>query len=81
MPAAALQLSFSSFFITAGKPNLGFVLTILSGATNIFLDYLLIVKIPMGISGAAWGTAIGYLVAAVRGCFTFYCSAKVLYFL
>mgnify|MGYP000323286801 FL=1 len=67
MPAAALQLSFSSFFITAGKPNLGFVLTILSGATNIFLDYLLIVKIPMGISGAAWGTAIGYLVAAVPG--------------
>ncbi len=76
MPAAALQLSFSSFFITAGKPNLGFILTILSGATNIFLDYLLIVKIPMGISGAAWGTAIGYLVAAVPGLLYFLLQRK-----
>ena len=65
MPAAALQAAFSTFFVTAGKPNLAFILTILSGVTNIALDYLLIVQIPLGISGAAWGTAIGYLVGAV----------------
>lgn len=64
MPIAALQMGLSTFFITAGKPGFGLALTVVSGATNIILDYVLIVLFPMGISGAAWGTAAGYLVAA-----------------
>lgn len=65
MPVAALQMGLGTFFITAGKPGLGLVLTILSGATNIVLDYVLIVLFPLGILGAALGTVAGYCVAAL----------------
>lgn len=81
MPIAALQVQVSTFFSAAGKPGLGFLLTFLSGVTNIVLDYLLIVKIPLGISGAAWGTVAGYLVGAVPAIFYFLFQRKgTLYF-
>ena len=65
MPMAALQIVFSTFLITAGRPGLGFFLTAVSGVSNIILDYVLMVPLDMGIEGSAWGTVAGYLIASV----------------
>ncbi len=72
LPANMLQTLFSNLFVTAGKPELGFGLSILSGAANIVLDYLFIVPCGLGIRGAALGTGFGYLIPTAVGlaCFT-----------
>lgn len=57
VPALIAQYMFQTFFIAAGKPKLGFAVTIASGIANIVLDYILIIPMDMGIVGAAIGTA------------------------
>lgn len=66
-PVAMTQMLFQSFFVTAGKPRLGLGLTILSGLSNIVLDYIFIKDLNMGIAGAAYATAIGYCMTAIPG--------------
>lgn len=51
-----LELMFSSYFITAGKPQIGLIATLCSGIFNIVGDYFLIVVVGMGIRGAALAT-------------------------
>ncbi|MEG1857963.1 MAG: MATE family efflux transporter [Pseudoflavonifractor sp.] len=79
-PAYILQLMFQSFFVAAGRPGLGLWLTIGAGLANMVLDYLFIVPLDMGISGAAWATVIGYLVPAVAGVLFFSLSRAGLRF-
>ena len=67
IPANILQTLFSNLFVTAGRPGLGFVLSILAGGANIALDYIFIVSWGLGIRGAALGTGFGYLLPAVVG--------------
>lgn len=57
-----LQTFFQSFFITAEKPKLGMVLTIVSGVANMVLDWLFIAELQWGIAGAAVATSIGCAV-------------------
>ncbi|MCM1236899.1 MAG: polysaccharide biosynthesis C-terminal domain-containing protein, partial [Ruminococcus flavefaciens] len=65
-----MQTVFANFFVTAGHPGLGSILSIASGILNIILDYIFIVILDMGISGAAFGTGFGYLMPTVFGlCF------------
>lgn len=66
-PLAILQLLFQTFFVTAGKPKLGLALTVLSGAANVVLDALFMGTFHMGVSGAAWATAIGYGITGLFG--------------
>lgn len=37
-PCFMLQTAFQIFFVTAGKPIIGLIVTIASGVTNIVLD-------------------------------------------
>ncbi|MCI8809888.1 MAG: MATE family efflux transporter [Oscillibacter sp.] len=67
IPANVLQTLFSNLFVTAGKPGLGFGLSVLAGAANIALDYIFIVLCSLGIQGAALGTGFGYLIPAAAG--------------
>lgn len=60
-----LQVMFNTLFITAGKPKLALAASVISGLMNIFLDYVFIVPLEMGIGGAAWGTAISRLFGGV----------------
>ena len=53
IPANILQTLFSNLFVTAGKPGLGFGLSVLAGVANIILDYTFIVPCGLGIRGAA----------------------------
>lgn len=74
-PAFFLQTAFQTFFVTAGKPTLGLIVTLLAGAANIILDYLFMAILDMGIAGAALATGIGYCIPAVVG-FIYFSIAK-----
>lgn len=65
LPLFVLQLEFQSFFITAEKPNLGFVSTVVSGVTNMVLDALLVAVFSLGIEGAAAATAMSQAVGGI----------------
>lgn len=78
-PAAMLQIMFQTFFVTAGKPFIGLILTISGGIANMVLDYLFMGPFNMGISGAALATGIGQLIPAVIGLFYFFFTRHSLY--
>lgn len=66
-PLAVFQMLFQTFFVTAGRPNLGLVTTIVGGCVNVVFDYLFVAVGHMGVRGAAVATAMGYAVPAVVG--------------
>ncbi len=66
-PMLFLQIHFQVLFVTAGKPNLGLIWTVLGGVANIVLDYLLMGPLDMGVAGAAVATGIGYCLPVVAG--------------
>lgn len=74
-PAFFLQTAFQTFLVTAGKPALGLIVTLLAGISNIVLDYLFMTSFQMGIAGAAVATGIGYCIPAAAG-LIFFITAK-----
>ncbi|PKK39720.1 Multi antimicrobial extrusion protein (Na(+)/drug antiporter) [Clostridiaceae bacterium JG1575] len=73
-PFAMLQMLFQSFFVAAGAPGRGLWIMVAGGVTNMVMDYFFIVKLGMGVAGAAYGTVLGYCVPAFYG--LWYFSAK-----
>ncbi len=71
-----LQVFTQTFFVTAGRPMLGFGLCFLGGATNIFLDWLFIGVLDWGIAGAPLATGVGYAVPGLVGVLYFACARK-----
>ncbi len=65
MVAFMLQTTFQSFFVVAEKPKFGLALTIASGLTNAFLDWLFIAVFDWGLAGAAFATVAGYCVGGL----------------
>ena len=65
LPFFMLQMEFQSFFITAEKPNLGLITTVISGIANMVLDAVLVGLLSMGLVGAAVATAISQLLGGV----------------
>lgn len=74
-PAFFLQTAFQTFFVTAGKPTLGLIVTLLAGLTNLVLDYVFMAPLNMGIAGASIATGIGYCIPAIAG-LIFFLTAK-----
>lgn len=62
LPFLMLQYAFSSFVITAEKPKLGLVLTVVAGVTNMVGDFMFMAVFRWGIVGAALATAIGQVI-------------------
>ena len=64
LPFYALQLLFQSFFVSAEKPQLGLLVTIASGVTNIILDAILVTALPQDykLAGAAVATGMSQVV-------------------
>ena len=60
-----LQLSFQNFFITAEKPTLGLISTVVAGITNMVMDCVLIGGFHWGIEGAAAATALSMAVGGI----------------
>lgn len=65
MTAFILQNSFQAFMVVAEKPKLGLVISIISGVTNMVLDFLFIYLFELGVAGAALATIFSQFVGAV----------------
>lgn len=65
LPAYMLQNMFQSFFVTAEKPKLGLLVTVIAGVTNMVLDALFMMVFGWGIAGAAIATAISQLAGGI----------------
>lgn len=65
LPFCMLQYAFQTFFVTAEKPTLGFVVTLIAGFANILLDALFVAVFHWGIVGAALATAISQLLGGM----------------
>ena len=76
IPFAMVSIVLQIFFVAAGKPGLGFGLSIAGGLTNIVLDYVLIAVIPLGVAGAAYATAAGYILQSVIGVIFFFANRE-----
>lgn len=75
-----MQVLYQNLFVTAGKPTLGLILSVLAGIANIVFDYVFIVLLQMGIKGAALGTGIGYMVPTLIGTIFFLIGKSELHF-
>lgn len=64
LPFFMLQLQFQAFFSTAEKPKLGMVTAVAAGLTNMILDAVLVMALPMEhkLAGAAWATTMSEFV-------------------
>ena len=79
-PFFVLQVIYQMFLFVDNKGKLAFRLVIISGLVNIIFDYIFIRFFNMGVKGAAWGTALGYLVWAVYGTLYFIKNKKGIHF-
>ncbi len=71
VPFFMLQNVFQSFFVAAGKPDIGLKISILSGVVNMVFDFLFIGVFRWGVQGAAAATALSQTVGAVIPVFYF----------
>lgn len=60
-----LQNVFQSFLVTAERPQLGLVTTLVSGVLNIVLDALFIAVFRWGVAGAASATALSQTIGGI----------------
>ena len=65
IPFYMLQNMFQNFLIAAEKPQLGLIVTIAAGVTNMVLDALFIGVLGWGVAGAAAATALGQCVGGL----------------
>ena len=63
--AFMLQSVFQSLFITAEKPRLGLIITVIAGLTNMVLDALFIAVFKWGLVGAALATGLSQCIGGV----------------
>ena len=60
-----LQNCFQSFLIVAEKPTFGLVISIITGISNMILDWLFMYVFKLGIFGAALATGISQLIGGI----------------
>ena len=65
LPAFMLQNAFQGFFVTAEKPKLGLLVTIIAGCGNIVFDALFIACFKWGLFGAAAATALNQVIGGI----------------
>lgn len=67
LPFNTFQFLFQSFFVTAEKPKMGLMVTVMSGLTNMVLDAVLVISLPQEykLAGAAMATALSQVVGGI----------------
>lgn len=75
-----MQVLYQTLFVTAGKPTLGLILSVLAGVANIAFDGFFLVFLQMGIKGAALGTGIGSMIPTLMGTIFFFTGRSELHF-
>lgn len=71
MPGFVLQMAFQSFYMAAERPQLGTLMSVVAGVSNIILDAILVWALGMGVAGAALATAAGCTVGGFFPVFYF----------
>lgn len=79
-PVIILKMYFDYFLVTAGAANLGLISSVAGGIINMILDYVFIVPLNMGVSGAALATCIGYTLPSLVGIIYFFKRKNTLHF-
>ncbi|MBR0438668.1 MAG: MATE family efflux transporter [Clostridia bacterium] len=74
-PIASIGVMFDMFYATAGKPVMSLITAVINGFTNIIFDYIFIVRMQLGVLGAAYATTIGNTVFTLIGVI-FYMNRK-----
>jgi len=74
LPFNVLQLLFQTFFVTAERPELGLAVTVSSGVTNMILDAVLVISLPLEykLIGAAVATGMSQVVGGAVPLFYFF---------
>lgn len=74
LPFFMLQVMFQSFFVAAEKPQLGLLVTVASGVTNMVLDAVLVLSLPQEhkLLGAALATAFSQFIGGAVPLFYFF---------
>lgn len=75
LPFYMLQFEFQSFFITAERPQMGLVVTVVCGLTNMVLDALFMAVFSWGLVGAAAATAASQILGGLIP-IVYFCRAK-----
>jgi len=67
LPFFVLQLMFQSFFVASEKPRIGLLLVIITGVTNMVLDAVLVILLPLEykLVGAAIATAFSQFLGGI----------------
>ena len=65
LPFFMLQFEFQSFFITAERPQMGLMVTVVCGLANMVLDALFMAVFSWGLAGAAAATAVSQLLGGL----------------
>lgn len=76
-PAVMLHVIFQIFFMTAGKPKISLLLTLIGGVINIIGDYIFIVLLSIGTKGAAIASGLGYAIPGLIGLCVFLFNRKL----
>lgn len=61
VPLLALNMLGNAVIRAEGKPKFAMIAMIIPSVTNLFMDYLFINVMDMGMEGAAWATTLSYL--------------------
>jgi len=64
VPVLAFCMMANNSIRAEGKPKIAMYAMLLPSITNLFLDYVFIYLLDMGMYGAAWATTISYIVSA-----------------
>lgn len=65
LPFFMLQFEFQSFFVAAERPQLGLLVTVVCGLTNMVLDALFMAVFSWGLVGAAAATTISQVLGGL----------------
>lgn len=74
-PITILCPVFDFFYSAAGKPGMSIVSAVVNGIVNIICDYIFIVRLQLGVQGAALATIIGDTCFSAIG-WVFYADKK-----
>ena len=65
MPFQILNGAFHPLLITADRPGLGLLVSVVNACMNILLDWIVVAKLGWGMKGAAIATVIGQFISAL----------------
>lgn len=76
VPFYVLQNVFQSFLTAAERPKIGLSINLLSASVNLFLDYLFVGVMDLGVTGAAQATVVSQVIGGVLPCIYIIASKK-----